>query len=155
MFMVNGLPVDGEAGLVQLIDLAQREVFRSFADALEGDPLPPLRGSRYRVLGMVPVEGGRRLTDLATVADMTKQAMGEFVADLAAGGYVTVEPDPADRRAKLVRLTPLGREAAAFGRTMLGRVQDLWSERLGPEDAATLNALLARVAGVTADAPAQ
>ena len=42
-------------------------------------------------LGMVPAEGGRRLTDLATVADMTKQAMGEFVADLADAGYVTVE----------------------------------------------------------------
>ena len=35
MFMVNGLPVDGEPGLVQLIDLAQREVFRSFGDAVE------------------------------------------------------------------------------------------------------------------------
>ena len=53
-----------------------------------------------------------------------------------------------------MRLTPLGREAAAFGRTMLGRVQDLWSERLGPEDAATLNPLLARVAGGAPDAPA-
>src|SRR6476660_3832202 len=117
MFMVNGLPVDGDPGLVQLIDLAQREVFRSFGEAEGADPVPPLRGSRYRVLSMVPVEGGRRLTDLATVADMTKQAMGEFVADLAAGGYVTVEPDPADRRAKLVRLNPRGHEAAAFGRT--------------------------------------
>ena len=83
MFMVNGLPVDGDPGLVQLIDLAQREVFRSFGDAVGADPVPPLRGSRYRVLGMVPAEGGRRLTDLATVADMTKQAMGEFVAELA------------------------------------------------------------------------
>ena len=153
MFMVNGLPVDGDPGLVQLIDLAQREVFRSFGDAVAADPVPPLRGSRYRVLSMVPVDGGRRLTDLATVADMTKQAMGEFVADLAEGGYVTVEPDPTDRRAKLVTLTDRGREAAEFGRTMLGRVQRLWDERLGPDDAATLNALLARVAGVAVETP--
>ena len=153
MFMVNGLPVDGDPGLVQLIDLAQREVFRSFGDAVGADPVPPLRGSRYRVLGMVPAEGCRRLTDLATVADMTKQAMGEFVADLAEDGYVTVEPDPGDRRAKLVTLTDRGREAAELGRTMLGRVQRLWDERLGPDDAATLNALLARVAGVAVETP--
>ena len=38
MFMVNGLRLDGDAGLVQLLDLAQREVTRSFADALAGDP---------------------------------------------------------------------------------------------------------------------
>ena len=38
MFMVNGFPVDGDAGLVQLLDLAQREVMRSFADAWDGPP---------------------------------------------------------------------------------------------------------------------
>src|SRR5512147_1029917 len=111
MFTVNGFPVDGDAGLVQLLDLAQREVMRSFPEAVATPPVG-LRGSQLRVLSMVPLEGGRRLTDLATVANMTKQAMGEFVADLANAGYVTVSPDPADRRAKLVSLTPEGREAA-------------------------------------------
>src|SRR5689334_1404033 len=146
MFSVNGFAMDGDAGLVQLLDLAQREVMRSFGDALAGDAPPPLRGSRYRVLSMLPLHGGRRLTDLAAIADMTKQAMGEFVADLAEGGYVVVEPDPDDRRAKQVRLTDAGRAAADLGRTLLGRVQAVWDDRLGPEDAATLNALLARVA---------
>src|SRR4051812_17541618 len=148
MFLVNGHRLDGEAGLVQLLDLAQREVSRSFAEALGDDPSPPLRGSRYRVLTMLPAEGGRRLTDLATIADMTKQAMGEFVADLAEQGYVVVTPDPDDRRAKQVRLTDAGRQAAEVGRDLLGRVQALWDGRLGPEDAATLTELLARVAGV-------
>ena len=148
MFLVNGHRLDGAAGLVQLLDLAQREVSRSFGDALAGDPPPPLRGSRYRVLSMLPVEGSRRLTDLAVIADMTKQAMGEFVADLVEGGYVVVEPDPDDRRAKQVRLTETGRKAADLGHSLLGRVQAVWDDRLGPEDAATLNTLLARVAGV-------
>jgi len=149
MFVVNGLPMEGDAGLVQLLDLALREVTRSFADVGEPRyPPPVLRGSRYRVLTMVPLEGGLRLTDLAAVAGMTKQAMGEFVADLAADGYVVVEPDPTDRRAKLVRLTDQGRTAAAHGRAFVDRVHRLWVERLGPDDAATLTALLARVAGV-------
>jgi len=147
MFLVNGIPVDDEAGLVQLVDLAGREVYRSIPLAI-GQPPGPLRGSQYRVLSMVPRKGGRRLTELATVADMTKQAMGEFVADLAALGLVDLEPDPADRRAKLVSLTPEGRRAADAARRALRKVDAHWAGRLGAADHATLKELLARVAGI-------
>src|SRR6187200_654736 len=141
MFLVNGFEVDGDAGLVQLLDLAQREVIRSFADAVDEPPLP-LRGSQFRILSLVPTTGGRRLTDLATIGDMTKQAMGEFVAELADRGFVTVAPDPADRRAKLVSLTPTGRRAADAARDVLARVQQHWADRLGAADLETLVRLL-------------
>jgi DNA-binding MarR family transcriptional regulator len=147
MFMVNGFEVDGDAGLVQLLDLALREVTRSFPEAV-AEPTIPLRGSQFRVLSMVPLEGGRRLTDLAVIAGMTKQAMGEFVADLADRGFVTVEPDPADRRVRLVSLTPSGREAAGWARDTVQSVEDLWSERLSARDIATLKRILGRMAGV-------
>jgi len=148
MFMVNGFPMDGDAGLVQLLDLGQREVVRSFADLATAPPID-LRGSQFRVLSMVPLEGGRRLTELATIADMTKQAMGEFVVELAAQGLVTVAPDPTDGRAKLVSLTADGRVAAEFARDLLDRVDRLWAERLGPAEVRMLKDLLARVGGVT------
>jgi DNA-binding MarR family transcriptional regulator len=147
MFTVNGFPVDGDAGLVQLLDLAQREVTRSFPEVVHA-PAVPLRGSQFRVLSMVPLEGGRRLSDLATIAGMTKQAMGEFVADLADRGFVTVEPDPSDRRVRQVSLTPAGRDAAEWARDALHRVEDLWAERLSARDVATLKRLLTRVAGI-------
>ncbi len=149
MFLVNGFEVEGDAGLVQLLDLAQREVIRSFAAAAVGERPLPLRGSQFRILSMVPTTGGRRLTDLATIGDMTKQAMGEFVAELADLGFVTVAPDPADRRAKLVSLTPRGRTAAEAARDMLDRVDALWAERLSPRDHATLKRLLARITDVS------
>jgi DNA-binding MarR family transcriptional regulator len=148
MFSVNGVTVDGEPGLVQLLDLAQREVLRSFPEAAPGGP-GPLRGSQYRVLSMVPRRGGRRLTELATVADMTKQAMGEFVADLAALDLVTIETDPADRRAKLVSLTPDGRRAADAARDVLDRVDAWWAARLGADEHATLKRLLTVVADLS------
>jgi DNA-binding MarR family transcriptional regulator len=147
MFMVNGFPVDGDAGLVQLLDLAQREVTRSFPEVVDA-PATPLRGSQLRVLSMVPLAGGRRLSDLATIAGMTKQAMGEFVADLAERGLVTVEPDPTDRRVRQVSLTPSGRDAAEWARDTLQRVEDLWADRLSARDVATLKRLLARVVGI-------
>lgn len=145
MFIVNGFEVEGDAGLVQLLDLAMREVQRSFG----GGPPGGLRGSQYRVLAMVPRDGSRRLTDLASVADMTKQAMGEFAAALAAGGYLDITTDPEDRRARLVSLTARGREAADEAAGHLSRVERLWAERLGAADLARLDELLARVAGIS------
>lgn len=53
--------------------------------------------------------GGSRLTELAEKAGMAKQSMAYLVETLAAGGYVTAVPDPADGRARLVRLTARGR----------------------------------------------
>ena len=148
MFLVKGFELDGEIGPVQLLDLAQREVVRSFGEVVLDRPAQ-LRGSQYKVLSMVPTRGGRRLSDLATIADMTKQAMGEYVADLAADGYVRLSTDPNDRRAKLVSLTAQGRRASDRARAILAAVEALWVERLGERDAATLERLLARIADVT------
>ena len=51
---------------------------------------------------------GSRLTDLASAAGMSKQAMGNLVDQCEAWGLVTREPDPRDARARLVRFTPAG-----------------------------------------------
>lgn len=51
---------------------------------------------------------GSRVTDLAARAGMTKQSMAELVAYLQERGYVELEPDPDDRRGKLVKLTETG-----------------------------------------------
>lgn len=51
---------------------------------------------------------GARLTDLASRAGMSKQAMGMLVNQCEAWGMVTREPDPADARARQVRFTPTG-----------------------------------------------
>jgi DNA-binding MarR family transcriptional regulator len=51
---------------------------------------------------------GSRLTDLAELAGMSKQAMGKLVDQCEAWGLVTREPDARDARAKLVHFTPDG-----------------------------------------------
>src|SRR4051812_5291943 len=51
---------------------------------------------------------GMRLTDLADLAQITKQSMGYLVDYLEAQDYVERVPDPADGRARLVRLTAKG-----------------------------------------------
>jgi DNA-binding MarR family transcriptional regulator len=91
-------------------------------------------------------EGGSRLTDLADSAGLTKQAVGEVVADLEGLGYVERAADPQDGRAKLIRLTERGADAR---RTALGIFADMesgWAERYGTERVAALRELLEEIA---------
>ena len=52
--------------------------------------------------------GGSRLTDLASGAGMSKQAMGDLVTQCEAWGLVTRVPDAYDKRAKKVMFTADG-----------------------------------------------
>ena len=52
--------------------------------------------------------GGTRLTEIAARARMTKQAMAELVNKAERHGFVSRQPDPDDKRAKIVIFTPDG-----------------------------------------------
>lgn len=51
---------------------------------------------------------GSRLTELAALAGMSKQAMGDLVDQCEAWGLVTREADSRDRRSRMIRFTPTG-----------------------------------------------
>lgn len=68
---------------------------------------PEIRPSHSAVLRHL-APGGSRLTDLAEQADLTKQSMAYLVGYLEEHGYLKVQPDPHDGRAKRVRLTAKG-----------------------------------------------
>ncbi|SNS88174.1 MarR family protein [Noviherbaspirillum humi] len=53
---------------------------------------------------------GTRATELARRAGMTKQAMGELIAQLEERGLVERRPDPIDRRARIVYFSDQGLE---------------------------------------------
>src|ERR1041384_7281184 len=62
---------------------------------------------------------GSRLTDIARRAGLTKPTVLAPVDDLERRGYAERVPDPADKRAKLVRLTSTGAAAAAEGQRII------------------------------------
>lgn len=57
-------------------------------------------------------------------------------------GYVERVPDPRDGRAKIVRLTERGRQAAQAGNEIIEGIERAWAAALGPEDMDELRALL-------------
>ncbi|WP_271190032.1 MarR family winged helix-turn-helix transcriptional regulator [Dactylosporangium matsuzakiense] len=83
---------------------------------------------------------GTTVTVLAERANMTRQAMAELVAHLEAHDYVTREPDPADRRAKLVRPTARGREAVRIAQELVPQLEAWVAELIGADRAANLRA---------------
>lgn len=76
-------------------------------------------------------ETGTTVSVLAERAQITKQAMAELVLHLEARGYVSRQPDPNDRRAKLVRPTERGREVIAIAQAFAPQLEDRITTALG------------------------
>ncbi len=89
-----------------------------------------IRPAASRVFENIDPEG-TRLIDLAERAQMTHQSMSELVVGLEQQGYVERQPDPTDRRARLVCLTPKGRGLVRFAVKEIARIEEDWLRQLG------------------------
>jgi DNA-binding MarR family transcriptional regulator len=69
---------------------------------------------------------GTRLTVLAARAGMTHQSMGELVRELERRGYLERIADPADGRARIVRLTKRGRDAVRLAVAASAQIEARW-----------------------------
>jgi len=102
---------------------------------------PELRGSHRRILQMIPAQGVR-ITDLARIAGMTKQALGEFVDWLEQSGFVRSGRDPADGRVRLVTRTDRGDAAAEAATLAIAAVEREWRKEVGAETFDTMKQAL-------------
>ncbi len=78
-------------------------------------------------------EGGLRLTELAERTHTTKQAMLYTVNRLEKADYVERVPDPADGRAKVIRLTQRGWELRRAGDEIMATMEEECVRRLGEQ----------------------
>ena len=92
---------------------------------------------------------GDRLTDLAAMAQVTKQAAGQLVDQLERDGYVERVPDPTDARARLVQIAPRGEQVVAVARRVEAEVEAEWTAHLGEEATTQLRAALERLREIT------
>jgi DNA-binding MarR family transcriptional regulator len=125
-----------------------RQPFRAMSEeliaTLAGRGHPAIRYAHGAVFEYLD-DAGTTVSTLAERAGMTKQAMAQLVAHLEAHGYVERVPDPADRRAKLVRTTARGRAVFALVREFVADLERRLTERLGPAKLKRLRALLAEL----------
>lgn len=88
---------------------------------------------------------GSRITELAEKAGITKQSMAALVEHLLTHGYVRIEPDPNDGRAKRVLLTARGEAVQREAERLSREVELRWAAALGESEMATLRSLLDRL----------
>jgi DNA-binding MarR family transcriptional regulator len=127
--------------------------FRSIIDELHaelarrGHPdLRPAHGFALQAIGphgATATEAGRRL-------GISKQAAGKTIDRLEELGYVHKAGDDQDRRRKLVRITPRGRDALAMSAMIFDDIRARWAGALRPGRLSALEAdLRAMVPGET------
>jgi DNA-binding MarR family transcriptional regulator len=98
--------------------------------------------ARAKVLMLIAREGPMRSTDVATFFGYAPRTVTEAIDGLERDGLVRRDPDPEDRRAKRIVLTPPGEAAAkAAGISRIHFVNDVFSA-LSAEECETLVGLL-------------
>jgi DNA-binding MarR family transcriptional regulator len=80
----------------------------------------------------LPLQGAR-LTELATQAGMSKQAMGDLVDQCAAWGMVARTPDPLDARARRVVFTATGLAWLKAFQDAVAQAEEEFHQAVGPE----------------------
>ncbi len=105
-----------------------------------------LRPTHFALLQQLRPEG-MRVTELARLAQMTKQSMGALVDYAEERGYVERVADPTDRRAWLVRMTPRGYDVERIARSALADLESEWAHHLGHERFAALRSSLQDLVG--------
>jgi DNA-binding MarR family transcriptional regulator len=125
----------------RLLLRAQRDFDAELNARLREQGYPDVRLAHSALFAHID-SNGTRSSELAERAGMTKQGMGQLVADLEEKGYVERVEDPADRRAKLVRLTKKGWQHIRDARVIIGEIEEAYAQRLGDGRLETLRAIL-------------
>jgi DNA-binding MarR family transcriptional regulator len=110
-----------------------------------------LSAGSITALATVVADGPMRVGDLAAADGVRAPTMTRIVDSLVAEGYAERIPDPADRRACLVRATPAGVEVLTGARAARARVLAGRLSRLTPEQRAALVAAVPAIEALCAD----
>jgi DNA-binding MarR family transcriptional regulator len=113
----------------RLLFAVQGELFDRLAEA-GFDDIAPRHGV---VLAYLRPEG-IRATELARMSGQLKQVIGVIVDDLESLGYVERQPDPNDRRAKLVLPTARGRKQMKTADGIMAEIMERHAANLGAEE---------------------
>lgn len=131
------LPLSTLLGRVQSVYAAE------FDERLRGAGMRDLSLSLgTNVMRHLHDDTGVRLGVLADLAGVTKQAISQQVTHLEATGYVLVDTDPTDSRAKVVRLTDRGRWSQQTSRPLFATLESDWRTRFGAGEIGELRRIL-------------
>ncbi|MGW1813171.1 MarR family winged helix-turn-helix transcriptional regulator [Streptomyces sp. NPDC002125] len=102
-------------------------------------------GGSATVLTLLAKYGEMRITQLAELLAVNMSVTSRHVAHTAENGWIERSPDPADKRSRILRLTPAGEEVLA---ELNRRTTEIFAHNLddwSDEEVGQLNTLLSRL----------
>jgi DNA-binding MarR family transcriptional regulator len=127
----------GQVPLIGLLTTVARWWEERHLELLAEAGFGDLRRAHNAIIVHLPASG-RRLTDLAELAGMTKQGAAQLVDDLVAKGYLERQPDPTDGRAKLIVWSDRGRAAHRETLRIFGAMEEELERLVGARTFAAL-----------------
>lgn len=139
--------MDDEPNVGVLLFVAHRSMEQRVLAAVQqaGFDVTVAQGRLFARIG----PDGTRLTDLAEMAQITKQTAGFLVDQLERGAYVERVPDPTDARARLVQIAPRGRAAQTVAAKVEAEVEAEWTNHLGAREMDRLRRAMRRLREIT------
>ena len=131
-----------------LMFIAARSASNRIFEAIQDSGFDDITIAQSRLMMGIDTDG-TRLSVLAARAQVAKQTATALVDKLERAGYVERVPDPADGRARLVRLTPRAIAVVPHARAEEDRIEQEWADHLGPERMAQLRGALEALREVT------
>lgn len=126
-----------------LLSTFQKELFTRLAEAGHEHLRP-----RHGVIMAYISADGTRASELSERSGQHKQVVGTLIDELERLGYVARRPDPADRRAKLVVPTELGRDQMVQAKKIIADIEARFARQVGQERFAAFKEVFTEIAGV-------
>jgi DNA-binding MarR family transcriptional regulator len=131
----------------QLLLRASRIVNRDVVGGLHARGYTDLRSTHTTLLSHIDLDGST-VTVAADRAGITKQAMGRLATELEGAGYIRVQSDPKDARARILQLTVTGKQLMLDSLEVMAELEDRYASSLGRDRlAAMLKGLAAFIEG--------
>jgi DNA-binding MarR family transcriptional regulator len=124
------------------------------------DTLQTQCGHSQLRLGFTPYisligERGRRLTDIAQILGISRQACNQAVKPIERAGYIARKADQSDGRAKTLFLTPAGVKLRRDGMRIVSRIDTEFAAIVGTEAIADTSKALGKIYHALGFAPEQ
>ena len=107
-----------------------------------------LRVSQFSILSCLRSGGPRGIQSLAAELAMDRTTLGRNIRPLERDGLLAAVPDPDDKRARLLSLTPTGADLVARAMPVWRQAQGEYEALYGAEPAAALRTALVDVVAV-------
>lgn len=101
------LQVARDQALGRVLLLLTREVSRRAVERMAAAGFGDISLGHFMIMAHIPIDG-RRASEIAQRAGLTKQAVSKTVEELKRKGYVETAADPSDGRARIVTFTQRG-----------------------------------------------